>query len=26
MAAYRKDHLGGILETPHTVFWNMTKK
>jgi len=26
MAAYRKDHLGGILETPHTVFWSMTKK
>jgi len=25
-AAYRKDRLGNILETPHTVFWNMVKK
>jgi hypothetical protein len=26
MAAYRKDRLGAIPETPHTVFWNMVKK
>jgi peptide/nickel transport system substrate-binding protein len=26
VAAYRKDRLGAIPETPHTVFWNMVKK
>lgn len=26
MAAYRKDRLGAIPETPHTVFWSMVKK
>ncbi len=26
MAAYRKDRLSGIIETPHTVFWNLVKK
>ena len=26
MAAYRKDRLSGIPETPHTVFWNLVKK
>jgi len=25
-AAYRKDRLSGIIETPHTVFWNLVKK
>ena len=26
MAAYRKDRLNGIIETPDTAFWNMVKK
>jgi peptide/nickel transport system substrate-binding protein len=26
MAAYRKDRLSGIIETPDTAFWNMVKK
>ncbi len=26
MAAYRKDRLSNIPETPHTVFWNLVKK
>jgi hypothetical protein len=26
MAAYRKDRLSGIIETPDAAFWNMVKK
>ena len=25
-AAYRKDRLSNIIDTPSTVFWNMVKK
>lgn len=25
-AAYRKDRLSGVVETPHAVFWNVAKK
>ena len=25
-AAYRKDRLSNVLETPHAVFWNIVKK
>ncbi len=26
LGAYRKDRLSNVVETPHTVFWNMVKK